>query len=97
MRALGGKSEYSQVSVTGPGQWLQRAHVREQTERKQEAKLGDCRGSSRYHVLHGDCRGSSASHVLYTVKSLEPHERGRDVAKAGFQGDWWGLCVGGGW
>ena len=84
MRALGGKSEYSQVSVTGPGQWLQRAHVREQTERKQEAKLGDC-------------RGSSASHVLYTVKSLEPHERGRDVAKAGFQGDWWGLCVGGGW
>ena len=95
--------------MTGPGQWLQRAYVRERTERKQEAKLGDCRGSSMSHVLHGDCRassashvlhgdcrGSSASHVLYTVKSLEPHERGRDVAKAGFQGDWWGLCVGGG-
>ena len=61
MRALGGKSGCSQVSVTGPGQWLQRAHVREQTERKQEAKLGDCRGSSESHVLHGDCRGSSMS------------------------------------
>ena len=48
------------------------------------------------HVLRGDRRGSSVSYVLYIVKSLEPHEHGRDVAKAGFQGDWWGLCVGGG-
>lgn len=33
------------------------------------------------------------SHAL-SSEDLGPYERGRGVAKAAFQGDWWGLCAG---